>query len=351
MDTEMYPAPYGQLQQKLQLPKFSDISDPNTAPAFLPFWLQYMYQTSADLTFSDGSTIKDHEMLTLNSKKPDGTTDYIPTAAVNPGPQCSQGERASYRDTVTAYINDRKVIASLNNRLLLNMNPDDANAIRQEYREELTTRSIMEYLEETYGIMSAQHLALLQETALIWDPKKSAKMNFSHLEEIWKVLNYTDTMKFMNLIDILKPHPTASEMLQKFTIDNPMSTDINELKTFLNKRLPMGTHSTVNSITSADINQMQIAQISLNMEALQAQQQEILEQIAALQRSSTTTHIKKYCFVHGHNDSHYGSACKTMADPNSKASDGQPYSKAMKNSRDGRANEGTRQLTGNLKTR
>ena len=36
----------------------------------------------------------------------------------------------------------------------------------------------MEYLEETYGIMSAQHLALLQETALIWDPKKSAKMNF-----------------------------------------------------------------------------------------------------------------------------------------------------------------------------
>jgi hypothetical protein len=40
-----------------------------------------------------------------------------------------------------------------------------------------------------------------------------------------------------------------------------------------------------------------------------------------------------------------------MANPDLKARDGQPYSKAMKNSCDGRANEGTRQLTGNLKTR
>ena len=67
---------------------------------------------------------------------------------------------------VNAYINDRKALATLNNRLLINMNVDDANAIRQEYKDNLTTRSIMQYLEDTYGIMGAQHLALLQQTAL-----------------------------------------------------------------------------------------------------------------------------------------------------------------------------------------
>ena len=352
MDTQMYPTAYGQLHQ--ELPTHSDISDPSTAPAHLPFWLDHMAQISSDLTFSDGSTIKDHEMLTLNSKKPEGTIDYIPTAAINPGPQCSQGERASYRDMVNAYINDRKALATLNNRLLINMNVDDANAIRQEYKDNLTTRSIMQYLEDTYGIMGAQHLALLQQTALIWDPKKSAKMNFSHLAEIWRVLGYTDTMRFMSLMDILKPHPAASGLLQKFTTDHPMSTDIAELKKFLIQRLPMGTHSTINSISSADISQMQIAQISLNMEALQAQQQEMLQQIAALQRSSTTTQPQttlKYCFFHGYQDTHHGGACKVMATPNRNASDGQPYTKAMKNSRDGRANDGTRQLTGNLTTK
>ena len=113
----------------------------------------------------------------------------------------------------------------------------------------------------------------------------------------------------------------------------------------------MRTHAVINSIaTSPDSTPMQIAQLSSSLETIHMQQQEIQQCLAELQQIQTKSQQQKnrtkHCFVHGQNNSHWRTTCKVMNNPENKASDGQPYTNRMKQSRDGNATNGTRQLAG-----
>ena len=114
----------------------------------------------------------------------------------------------------------------------------------------------------------------------------------------------------------------------------------------------MGTHAVVNSIsTSPDITHMQIAHLTSSLETIYLQQQEIQQRLAELQQIQSKPQQQKncstkYCFVYGQNNSHWGTNCKVMNNPDNNSSDGQPYTNGMKQSRDRRATNGTRQLAG-----
>ena len=169
-----------------------------------------------------------------------------------------------------------------------------------------------------------------------------ARLNFVRLEEFWEVLQYNDSNRFMNLQNILNAHPSVLAMYNKYVSDNSLSTDYGQLRKYMTQRLPMGTHAVVNSIaTLPDSTPMQIAQLTSSLETIHMQQHEILQRLAELQQIQTKPQQQKnrakYCFVYDQNNSHWGTNCKVMNNPENKASDGQPYTNGMKQSRDGRA--------------
>ena len=96
-------------------------------------------------------------MLTLNSQKTHDIEYYNPQPPEDPGAQAKEGVRTAYRDAMKAYTDDRQTIATLNNMLLQNMGADDATAIRAIYPN-VTTRNIMQYLEDSYGMLGPSHL-------------------------------------------------------------------------------------------------------------------------------------------------------------------------------------------------
>ena len=79
----------------------------------------------------------------------------------------------------------------------------------------------------------------------------------------------------------------------------------------------MGIHAVIISIaTFPDSTPMQIAQLTSSLETIYMQQQEIQQRLAELQQIQTKPQQQKnrakYCFVHGKNNSHWGTNCKVM---------------------------------------
>jgi hypothetical protein len=68
---------------------------------------------------------------------------------------------------------------------------------------------------------------------------------------------------------------------------------------------------------------MQIAQLTSSLETIHMQQQEIQQRLTELQQIQTKPQQQKnrtkYCFVHGQNNSHWGTNCKVMNNPENKA--------------------------------
>ena len=336
-------------------PIHADISNPQTAPALLHPWLRYIASLADGLYFSNGEKFSRYQMLTLNSQKTHDIEDYNPQPPEDPGAQAKEGVRTAYRDAMKAYTDDRQTIATLNNMLLQNMGADDATAIRAIYPN-VTTRNIMQYLEDSYGLLGPSHLDFIEQNLLVWDPRLSSRINITMLNVYWTILQYTDRTKFMSLGRVLAAHHAPLEFYNKFVAQNPLATDFAALTAFLNQRLPMGTDHTqqrgavLNNISASEPSmQQQMDQLRASMEAVQHQTYEMIQRFASIQQisappSAPLRNPKHYCFVHGWG--HRGIDCKTMKNPRRHASDGQPYSEGMKQSRDGRATPATRNIAG-----
>ena len=162
-----------------QRPPHADISNPHTAPAQLLPWLNYMATRTSGLRFSNGKAVAQYQMCTLNSKKTEDIIDYIPESPEDPGANAKDNVRTWYRDAVAAYNHDMQTLSTLTNALLENMGPNDATAIRALHPNDLTTRQIMQYLEEAYGTLGPSHLDYIVHNLLVWDPRLPARQTHS----------------------------------------------------------------------------------------------------------------------------------------------------------------------------
>jgi len=336
-----------------QRPPHADISNPHTAPAQLLPWLNYMATRTSTLRFSNGKAVAQYQMCTLNSKKSADIIDYIPESPEDPGANAKDNVRTWYRDAVAAYNHDMQTLSTLTNALLDNMGPNDATAIRALHPNDLTTRQIMQYLEEAYGTLGPSHLDYIVQHLLVWDPRLPARLNMINLDQYWEVLQYNNRNRFMSLATILAMHPVPLAMYQKFTATNPLSTDFEALSTYLNQRLPMGTDTgAINSVlVPPPTPQALMTQVMLGFEVLQQQHNELSQRMAEINLVAappTAPAPKKlYCFAHGMG--HSGHRCKRMNNPKALASDGQPYSDGMRQARDPRPTPATRNIAGHPK--
>ena len=342
-------------------PPHADISEPDIAPAHLVPWLNHMSTITSGLMFSTGKSVSSLQMLKLNSKKTDDIIDYVPETPDDPGPNANTNARTWHSHAMAAYTHDIQTLAALNNTLLQHMGSNDAAAIRLFHPDGVTTRQIMQYLEDAYGTLGPTHLEHINRVLLVWNPRLPSRLNLLNLNQYWDILQFNDSNRFMSLGKILNSHPTAYGHYRSFTEKNPLSTDFAALSTFLNQRLPMGTET--GQIGEPLINYVEaqpptpqalMTQFMMGFETLQQQNIELaqrfadIQQVAAPPRAAPSRPLKqKYCFVHGMG--HSGINCKWMNNPTSLASDGQPYSDGMKQARGPRATPATRNIAGKPK--